>query len=242
MSSKIDLKYVSVDDLSLNEAVENIYKASANLEAKYVVTPNADHVLRLEKDLFFREIYAQAEYVLADGITILLLARRLGFKLKERVCGSDVMPALCEKAAGTDKSIFILGGPPGAGDIAANRLKNKYRGLNIVGVYSPKYGFENDKSELDYINSMLNSLKPNIVFVGLGSPKQEAWIYNHGRHLKVGVLLAIGAAIEFEAGTVKRAPKLMQKIGLEWLYRAFTEPRRLGKRYLKNFRFLKYLI
>ena len=89
---------------------------------------------------------------------------------------------------------------------------------------------------------MLNKLQPNVVFVGLGSPKQENWIFKHGRHLKVGVLLAIGASIEFEAGTVKRAPKAMQKAGFEWLYRAWTEPKRLGKRYLQNFEFLKYLL
>ena len=242
MSERVDLKYVSIDNLSLDEAVENIYKSSSVLDASYVVTPNADHVLRLEKDSFFRKIYSKADWVLADGVTITLLAKRMGAKLKQRVCGSDLMPALCAKAAGSDKSIFILGGPPGAGDIAAKKLEKKYLGLNIAGVYSPNYGFENDDAELEHINSMLNTIKPNLVFVGLGSPKQETWIYNHGRHLKVGVLLAIGAAIEFEAGTLKRAPKFMRKIGLEWLYRAWTEPRRLGKRYLKNLKFLKYLI
>ena len=170
------------------------------------------------------------------------LIKRLGFKLKERVCGSDVMPALCRKIADSEQSVFILGGPPGAGDLAAKKLKAKYPGLKISGVYSPKFGFENDKHELEYINSMLNKLQPNVVFVGLGSPKQENWIFKHGRHLKVGVLLAIGASIEFEAGTVKRAPKAMQKAGFEWLYRAWTEPKRLGKRYLQNFEFLKYLL
>ncbi len=225
MSDRVDLKYVSIDNLSLEEAVENIYKTSSALDAKYVVTPNADHVLRLEKDTFFQKIYSKADLILADGVTIVFLARRMGVKLKQRVCGSDIMPALCEKVAGGDRSVFILGGPPGAGDIAAERLKKKYPGLNITGVYSPKYGFEDDKLELEHINSMLNTIKPNIVFVGLGSPKQEAWIYNHGRHLEVGVLLAIGAAIEFEAGTVKRAPKIMRKLGLEWI---------TGQRFLKR--------
>ena len=242
MSERIDLKHVEVDNVSLDEAVNQIFEASKKLEGKYVVTPNADHVLRLEKSKSFREVYKHADWILPDGITVIWLAKRLGFKLKERVCGSDVMPALCRKIAGSEQTVFILGGPPGAGDLAAKKLKAKYPGLKISGVYSPKFGFENDKHELEYINSMLNKLQPNVVFVGLGSPKQENWIFKHGRHLKVGVLLAIGASIEFEAGTVKRAPKAMQKAGFEWLYRAWTEPKRLGKRYLQNFEFLKYLL
>ena len=239
---RIDLKYVSIDDLTLDQAVQEIVSSCLDLKADFVVTPNADHVIRLNQDREFKEIYDSARWVFADGITISLLARRMGFRLRQRVCGSDLMPAICKAVAQSDKTVFILGGPEGVAELAGKKLSSKYSGLKIVGSYSPKFGFENDKSELKRMDEMLNTLRPNIVFVGLGSPKQERWIYEHGRKLKVGVLLAVGAAIEFEAGTVARAPKIMRKMGLEWLFRAWTEPRRLGCRYLSNLSFLRFLI
>ena len=148
MSERVDLKHVQIDNLSLDEAVEQIFEASSDYNAKYVVTPNADHVLRLEKSHRFREIYAKADWILPDGFTVLLLAKRMGRRLKERVTGSDLMPALCKKISNTEQSVFILGGPPGAGDLAAHKLKEKYPSINICGVYSPKYGFEKDQFEL----------------------------------------------------------------------------------------------
>ena len=228
VEKRIDLKYVSIDDLTLDQAVQEIVSSCLDLKADFVVTPNADHVIRLNQDREFKEIYDSARWVFADGITISLLARRMGFRLKQRVCGSDLMPAICKAVAQSDKTVFILGGPEGVAEVAGKKLSSKYSGLKIVGSYSPKFGFENDKSELKRMDEMLNTLRPNIVFVGLGSPKQERWIYEHGRNLKVGVLLAVGAAIEFEAGTVARAPKIMRKMGSRMALQSMDRTKAFG--------------
>ena len=116
---RIDLKYVSIDDLTLDQAVQEIVSSCLDLKADFVVTPNADHVIRLNQDREFKEIYDSARWVFADGITISLLARRMGFRLKQRVCGSDLMPAICKAVAQSDKTVFILGGPEGVAEVAA---------------------------------------------------------------------------------------------------------------------------
>ena len=114
---------------------------------------------------------------------------------------------------------------------AAENLSNKYNGLKISGTYSPSYGFENDEKEISKIITMINKAKPDILAVGLGAPKQEKFIYKYKDKLNVPISLAIGASIDFEAGNVKRAPRWMQKSGLEWFYRFLKEPKRMFKRY-----------
>ena len=115
---------------------------------------------------------------------------------------------------------------------AANNLTQKYKGLNIVGTYSPIYGFEKDENEINKIIKIVNDLKPDILAVGLGAPKQEKFIYKYKDKLNVPISLAIGASIDFEAGNIKRAPIWMQKSGLEWFYRLCKEPKRMFKRYI----------
>uniref|UniRef100_UPI0025BE1187 WecB/TagA/CpsF family glycosyltransferase n=1 Tax=Clostridium sp. TaxID=1506 RepID=UPI0025BE1187 len=138
----------------------------------------------------------------------------------------------CKLAANKGYKVFLLGAAEGVAAKAAENLKLKYKGLNIVGTYSPSYGFEKNEYEIQQIIKMIKEVKPDILAVGLGAPKQEKFLYKYRNQLNVPVALAIGASIDFEAGNVNRAPKWMQHIGLEWFYRLCKEPKRMFKRYL----------
>jgi N-acetylglucosaminyldiphosphoundecaprenol N-acetyl-beta-D-mannosaminyltransferase len=139
---------------------------------------------------------------------------------------------VCEMAAAHGKSLFLLGGRPGIAERAASSLHARYAGLRIAGTYAPPMGFERDGAEQRRIVEHVNRVRPDLLAIGLGAPKQELWIAAHRSELDFGVALCIGAAIDFAAGTVRRAPRYMQKHGLEWLWRLGQEPRRLWKRYL----------
>ena len=221
-----------IDNLTMEEAVAVVMALSEGNDNHYVVTPNADHIVRLEKDEEFQKVYQNADLILADGKPLIWLSRLLGTPIKEKVSGSDLFPAVCERAAGEGKSMFFLGAAPGVAAGAARRLQERYPGLEVAGTYSPSYGFEKDRKEIAHIVETLNQKRIDILCLGLGTPKQEKFFCHMRNVLHVGVALNIGAAIDFEAGNMKRAPVWMQGCGLEWLYRLMQEPRRLFKRYL----------
>lgn len=221
-----------IDNLSMQEAIEAVVALTERRKHAYVVTPNVDHIVKLQSDVELRRVYEDAELVLADGMPLLWAARFLGTPLKERISGSDLFPKLCKLAAEKGYRLFFLGGRPGAALKAAEVLKNKYPNMQIVGVYFPPFGFENDKGENARVIKMIKDAKPDILFVGLGAPKQEKWIYRHKNEYQVPVSIGIGVSFEFVSGMVKRAPLWMQKAGLEWFWRIMMEPRRLWKRYL----------
>ena len=128
--------------------------------------------------------------------------------------------------------MYLLGAAEGVADKAAKNLMDKYKGLNIVGTYSPPFGFEKDKVELKKIERQIQEVHPDILIVGLGCPKQEKYMYHHCKELDVPISFGLGASIDFEAGNIKRAPRWMSEHGLEWLYRITQDPKRLAKRYL----------
>ena len=229
---RVKLFGIEVDNLNMDEAIEEIEKIILlNNGYKYVVTPNVDHIVKLQVESDFKNVYKDAALVLADGQPLVWASRILNCKLKEKVSGSDLFPILCSKAAEKGYKVFFLGGNLGVAAKAAEELTNKNLGLKVCGTYSPPYGFENDETENDKINKMLLKANPDILFVGLGAPKQENWIYNNKEKYKVAVSLGIGASFDFEAKTIKRAPRWVQNSGLEWFYRFTCEPKRLFKRY-----------
>lgn len=230
---KIDVCGINIDKCTLNEAVEAIAQhAVSGTVPKYVVTPNAHHVVMLQEDAHFREIYQNAFLVVPDGVPLVWAADFLQTPLIERVNGTDLFEQLCELASKIGLKIFLLGGRPGAADGAKQILNARYPGLNIVDTYCPPYGFETDIAELELINTRITSAAPHIIFVGLGAPKQEYWIY--ANYQKIGVPISVGIGVSFElvSGMVQRAPIWMQKKGLEWFFRLLVEPSRLWKRYL----------
>lgn len=231
-NSRIKFLNTEVDNLNMQEAVEAIDNLIKRKRPSYVVTPNVDHIVKLENDIEFQEVYKDADLILTDGMPLIWISKMKGNPIKEKVSGSDLFPKVCELATKKGYSIFLLGAAEGVADKAAENLTEKFEGLKIAGTYSPSYGFEKNEDEIRNIIEMINDVKPDILAVGLGAPKQEKFIHQYRDELKVPVSLAIGASIDFEAGNIDRAPKWMQKYGFEWFYRLCKEPRRMFKRYL----------
>lgn len=221
-----------VDNLTMEEAVEEAKKLILEDRNSYVVTPNVDHIVKIEHDRLFREIYEGADLILTDGKPLIWMSRILGTPIKEKISGSDYFPEVCRMAAKEGFSVFLLGAAEGVAKKAAVNLMKKYKNLKIAGVYSPSYSFENDPEEISYIINKINRTKPDILCIGLGTPKQEKFYYKYKDMFQVPLTLHIGATIDFEAGVVKRAPRWVSYAGMEWLYRLLKEPRRLYRRYL----------
>jgi len=198
-----------------------------------VVTPNIDHLVKLQSDRELYELYRQTEWVICDSRLLYLFTKLLPESLPQAIPGSSFFPAFYTfHKDDPDCRIFLLGG---LGDVAQRAMDNINRRVGrqiVVGAYSPSYGFETNEEENDSIVSMVNASGATVVPVCVGCPKQEKWIYAH-KHLMPGVRIwmALGATIDFEAGNVKRAPAVWQKLCLEWFYRFCREPRRLFRRY-----------
>ena len=230
--SKVNILGVSIDNVDWDEALFRISEFIKGPKFSFVVTPNIDHIVKIQHDPEFGMIYKNASLVLADGMPIIWASRFLGTPLKERISGADLFPKLCAAAAKKGHKLFFLGGREGAAAGAAQILKEKYPEIKITGYYCPPFGFENDHDENAKIIKTIKDAKPDILFVGLGAPKQETWIYKYKDECGVPVSIGVGVTFEFIAGMVKRAPLWMQKSGLEWLWRLMMEPRRLWRRYL----------
>lgn len=241
--SRVTFLNTEIDNLTMYEAIDKAEELILKNKPSYVVTPNVDHIVKLEDDKEFQDVYKNANLILTDGMPLIWISKIKGNPIKEKISGSDFFPKLCERAAQKGYSIFLLGAAEGVASKAAENLKKKYNGLNIVGTYSPSYGFEKKADEIKEIIKMINETKPDILAVGLGAPKQEKFLYKYKNQLNVPISLAIGASIDFEAGNVKRAPKIMQNIGLEWFYRLCKEPKRMFKRYIiDDFKIFKIFI
>lgn len=197
-----------------------------------VVTPNLDHLRRYLHDLSFGALIAEADLVVADGMPLVWASRLQGTPLPERVPGSALISTLSSAAGQKGKSIFLLGGDIGTADGAARALKAKFPHCIIAGTYFPPFGFEKDYLQLSTIIQTLSDAQPDIVYVALGSPKQEKLIAQLRPVCPKAWWIGVGNSFSFLAGHVKRAPVWMQKSGLEWTHRLFQEPRRLFRRYL----------
>ncbi len=232
MFENIDLLGIRITNISLEEAVNRIEELSKNKTFSYTVTPNVDHLVRLQRDISFRRIYQEADLVVADGVPLLWAARFLGTPLKGRVNGTDLFERVIARAAETGASVFLLGGEEGSAEKAADRLSERHPDLQIAGWYCPPFGFEHDIAENGKILRLIGDVHPTYLFVGLGSPKQEKWIAEHGAATGARHAIGIGVSFSFVAGMIRRAPYWMQRSGLEWLWRLGAEPRRLWHRYL----------
>ena len=230
---RINICGVEIDQYNFDEVLEQIVNhVVAGKDPAYVVTPNAMHILSLQTDAPFREIYRQAFLVVPDGVSLLWSAKFLNTPLNGRVNGTDLFEQLCAVAAKKGLKVFLLGGREGAADTAKEILEARHPDLKIVGTHCPPYGFESQSAELALINAKIKATKPDLLFVGLGAPKQEKWIAANYQELAVPISVGIGVSFELVANMVSRAPVWMQKTGLEWLFRLIVEPSRLWKRYV----------
>jgi N-acetylglucosaminyldiphosphoundecaprenol N-acetyl-beta-D-mannosaminyltransferase len=230
----VEIGGARVDRCTFQEATDWIIRhARTGGSPASVVTPNSHHIVLLQGSVGYREIYHAAQLSVADGMSLVWASRLLGAPLPERIGGVDLFEEVCRAAAGTDLRLFFLGGRPGAAEGAARVLRARYPGLLVAGTYCPPPGFERDSEESERVNRALRSADPDILFVGLGAPKQEQWIFANQQELGIPVAVGVGASLDFVSGLVPRAPRWMQRAGLEWLFRVIMEPRRLGRRYAR---------
>lgn len=221
-----------IDNLTMQETLEAINQLIQEDKSAYVVTPNVDHIVQLETNKELQSVYANASLILTDGKPLLWIAKWYGTPIKEKISGSDLFPLLCDMAAKEGFKMFFLGAAEGVAVKAAENLSKRYKGLQVVGAYSPPFGFERNADEMDKIKSMIKETEPHILIIGLGCPKQEKFMYHYSKEFGVPISFGLGASFDFEAGNVKRAPKWMSNHGLEWLFRIIQEPKRMAKRYL----------
>lgn len=229
--ARIKFMNTNIDNLTMTETLNEIDKLIQKKNCSYVVTPNVDHIVRLEKDVELQKVYKNASLILTDGKPLIWISKWYKTPIKEKISGSDLFPKVCELAANKNYTMYLLGAAEGVTDTAAKNLMKKYPGLNVVGTYSPPFGFEKNEQEMNKIKTQIQEVHPDILIVGLGCPKQEKFMYYHCKELGVPISFGLGASIDFEAGNIKRAPKWMSNHGLEWLYRFSKEPKRLFKRY-----------
>lgn len=220
-----------IDNVTMDEAIRHIEDCIQKKKIGQIITPNVDQIVRLEWDDYFKEICENCELLLVDGHPLLWIAKLYGEPIKEKICGSDLVPILCNVASKKGYSVFFLGAAPGVAAKAAQSMQEKNPGLKIAGTYSPPIGFEKDPEEVERINKMLLDSKADMLFVGMGVPKQDIFIYENMQKYRIPMSFSIGGTIDFIAGVQKRAPKWVNRIGFEWFYRFLQEPRRMFRRY-----------
>jgi N-acetylglucosaminyldiphosphoundecaprenol N-acetyl-beta-D-mannosaminyltransferase len=229
---RVEIGTLSIDPLSEAEVVERVRTAWRAGDGGWIATPNVDHLRAAAADPRLRELIGTADLCVADGAPVVWAARLSGRPLPERVTGADLLWSLCAAAAEDGRSIYLLGGDTGVPERAAEELQRRYPGLQVAGSCSPPFGFEKDDDELRRCRDGLAAAHPDVVFVGLGFPKQEQLIQRFDGLLPNAWWLGCGAAIPFAAGDLARAPQWMRRTGLEWFFRLVSEPRRLFRRYI----------
>ena len=220
-----------VNNVNMSETIGSINNMILINIKSYIVAINVDVVMKIESDSYLKKIVDDANMVLVDGKPLVWIAKWHKRPVKAKISGSDLVPELCKVASEKQYSIFIIGGKEGVADRAKNNLEKKLPKINIVGTYAPPFGFENNDDEIAHINNLISNANPDILIACFGCPKQEKWVYENYKKYGATVSICAGATVDFLAGNVKRAPKWMSNHGLEWLYRAFQDPKRLIKRY-----------
>lgn len=223
---------VPIDPVTLPQAIDRIVELARTSEGGTVFTPNADHIVVASENSDFRAAYEQVSLSLVDGTPVFWMSRLLRMGLPEKVSGSDLFEPLVARLAREGLSIFLLGGGPGVAELAARNLIAKFEGLKIVGLGAPRMAGDGRLEEEQTWLGKIAEARPDVVFVACGAPKSELFSARVKNILAPSVLVCVGASIDFAAGTMKRAPQWISRIGLEWAYRLIKEPRRLAVRYL----------
>lgn len=234
-SNRVHLFGVYIDLLSMVETVSIIqtWLASDETSCKFVVTPNVDHIVKVQTDSGLQAAYKQAALIVTDGKPVVWAANLLGVSIPGTVPGSDLVPAIFDdaQASKTPLTVFLLGAMPGVAERAKAVIHAKWPLVKVVGTLSPPFGFDKKEADSKAICSIVNASNADLLVLGLGAPKQEIWITRYAPMLTVKAALCVGATIDFLAGEKARAPMWMRKLGLEWLHRMLSEPKRLAKRY-----------
>jgi N-acetylglucosaminyldiphosphoundecaprenol N-acetyl-beta-D-mannosaminyltransferase len=219
-----------INACSWRSAINTIYRWGTARESRYVCICNVHSLITARKDEAFRKALNEADMATPDGMPVAWMMRKLGFPLQERINGPDLMWKYCALAEQRGESIFLYGNTQQTLDALVSSLHMAFPQLQIAGTYSPPFRPMTDREDANIV-SEINKSGARVVFVSLGCPKQELWMAAHKGRINA-VMIGVGAAFDYHAGTIQRAPLWMQKRGLEWFYRLCSEPRRLWKRYL----------
>jgi N-acetylglucosaminyldiphosphoundecaprenol N-acetyl-beta-D-mannosaminyltransferase len=232
LGERVRVGDIAMDPVTLIGAIDCIVELAESGVGGTVFTPNVDHVVVASESEEFRQAYREVSLSLVDGMPVFWASRLLGRPLPEKVSGSDLFEPLLAKAAERGLPVFLFGGMPGTAELAAERLQHQFSGLKVVGTFAPKMSASGVIEDEEATLKILQDSGAKLVFVACGAPKSELFSARVRTQLSPMVLLCVGAAIDFAAGTAKRAPRWVSRIGLEWAYRLLREPRRLAKRYL----------
>lgn len=225
---------VSIQNVTMQYLLENVKKGM-------VVTPNIDHIIQLQSNKEFYDAYKKAEWVFCDSRILFFLSKLTKYPLREAIPGVTFFREFfLYHKDDPNCRIFLLGAKEGIAKIAMGKINAMANRNIVVGEYSPKFGFEKDPEEIKKMIFLVNQSKANVVLVGVGAPKQEIFISNYRNQMPaVDIWMALGATIDFEAGALKRAPKIIQLLGLEWIYRVMQEPKRLLPRFYRDLGFFR---
>lgn len=222
---KVNILGVNVDMVTVKEASDKIMNFFDENKLHSVYTPNSEIIMAAYRDKEFCEILNRSELLTADGIGVVYASKILGKPIRERAAGYDIACKVVEKLNRTEHKLFLFGGKPGIAEIAKEKLNEKYPQLNIVGC---RNGYFKDEEEEEIVHE-INETGADILFVCLGAPKQEKWIDKYRDELNVKVAMGIGGSLDVFAGNVERAPDFFCNHGLEWFYRLYKEPWRIGR-------------
>jgi N-acetylglucosaminyldiphosphoundecaprenol N-acetyl-beta-D-mannosaminyltransferase len=228
--SPVDVWGLPLAPLTRVQALDLIDAWIAERTPRYVITANVHYAMLAANDARLGPVTRGAALVLADGMPLVWASHG---RLPERVAGSDLVPDLCARAAERGHRVFLLGAAPGVAEQAAVNLIARFPGVTISGTLAPPFRDLNAAEWADLATTVRSS-RPDLLFVAFGQPKGELWVAEHYQELGVPVTMQVGATIDFLAGRMPRAPRWIQRIGLEWAYRMFREPRRLAGRYFHN--------
>jgi N-acetylglucosaminyldiphosphoundecaprenol N-acetyl-beta-D-mannosaminyltransferase len=228
----LELHGMSLARLDSRGVLDHVFGQLARGRGGWLITANLDFVRRHARDAELRALYDEADLRVADGMPLLWAARLQGDPLPERVAGSSLVTPIAERAAREGRSLYLLGGAPGASTRAGELLTARFPGLRVLGSSSPMLSDPPTAAEIAPLAAELGRLRPDLVLVGLGSPKQERLIRALRPLLPASWMMGVGISFSFLAGDVRRAPRWMQRTGLEWIHRLAQEPRRLARRYL----------
>lgn len=233
MRNYIEIMGVKIDNTTLEESTNKIKEFLEGKETRVIYTPNTEIVMAARKDKEFKELLNKGDLVIPDGIGLIHASKIKKKPLTERVTGVDLSMKILEIANEKGYSIFLIGGKPGVASMACENIKKEYPNINVVGNHHGYFkgfhtGYKVHEEEKNIIKA-INEAKPDIVFVGFGAPKQEKWINENKEKLNCKLIIGNGGTIDIIAGTVKKAPEIFRKSGLEWLYRLIKDPRRIKR-------------
>lgn len=241
VTEKINILGVNIDAINLTLACDKIEDWIQTDQKTYICVVPVSTLVQSRENEFYRSVINHAGMATPDGMPLVWLGKKRGFREIERTYGPDLMLAVCERSKESQYKHFFYGGAPQVIEALEFKLKEKFPSLHVVGRYSPPFSEECQEEKEEVLNE-INRASPDILWVGLGSPKQDIWMHMHRPKLRVPVMMGVGAAFDFLSGVKRQAPRWMQKAGLEWLFRLACEPKRLWKRYMiGNAKFIWYL-